>query len=189
MPEATWGPWQWLHLGASGGVMVSALWTDVRSGRISNQLTYPAMVGGLLFHGLTRGGSGVLDAALGLALGFGLLFLGFLFGGIAGGDVKLAGALGALSGLATTGLALLYMGLLAGAISFGIMIWKGKLLRSLSRIGRYLFTTLTPFLKSEPLKPENSDTFPLGVSIVGGFAWAMVERAMGARSVFGDLPW
>ena len=54
-------------------------------------------------------------------------------------------------------------------------LWKGKLLRSLGNMTRFFFTALAPGLQTEMPKEENSDPFPLGVAISGGFAWAMLE--------------
>jgi len=172
-------------VGASAAVMAGALYSDVTQGRIPNALTYPAILVGFALAMGTGGLPLVLSSLQGFALGFTILFLGMMFGGIGGGDVKLAAALGALTGLQTTILGLLYMGLLSGAMALGIMIWKGKLLRSLKNMWRYIFTSVVPFLEPEQLDEENSDAFPLGVAIVGGWAWAMVEQAMGVGSMFG----
>jgi prepilin peptidase CpaA len=172
------GVWGWIALASSAFVMASLVWSDVRSGLIPNKLTYPAAVLGLVLHGIAADvwWRGLLDGFLGLALGFVVLFLGFMFGGIGGGDVKACGALGALVGLSTTALGLLYMGLVAGAMALSIMIWKGKLWRGLQNTFRFFLTALTPFMKTEMPKPENSDPFPLGVAIAVGFAWAIVEQ-------------
>ena len=174
-----------LTIGASATVMLGALYSDVGHGRIPNVLTYPAMVGGLVLGMATGGLPGLGHSAAGLALGFSVLFLAFMFGGVAGGDVKLAGALGALTGLGTTVLGLMYMGLLAGVMAFAVMIWKGKLLKSLKNMARFLFTSLMPFLETEHLDEQNSDGFPLGVAIVLGWAWALVEQQLGVASVLG----
>jgi prepilin peptidase CpaA len=174
-----------LTLGASAAVMAGALYTDLRQGVIPNALTYPAVFLGLALAYAVGGGEQVLSSVYGFGLGFGVLFLGFMFGGIGGGDVKLAGALGALTGLGTTVLGLLYMGLLSGALALGIMIWKGKLLRSLKNMWRFMYTSLIPFLETESLDEENSDPFPLGVAIVGGWAWALIEQWRGVGSILG----
>ena len=179
------GPWSWVGMGASLGVMATALISDVKYQRIPNSLTYPAAVAGILINWLALGTEGMISSFAGLALGFGILFVAMMFGGVAGGDVKLAACLGALVGLETTALGLLYMGLCAGAIALGIMIWKGKLLKSLRRMWRFLFTSLLPWMETESLDEANSDTFPLGVAIVAGFAWAMAEKFFGAESILG----
>jgi prepilin peptidase CpaA len=172
-------------MSASAAVMAGALYSDVKQGRIPNALTYPAILLGFALAVATGGMPTLISSLQGFALGFIVLFLGMMFGGIGGGDVKLAAALGALTGLSTTILGLLYMGLLAGAMALGIMIWKGKLLRSLRNMWRYIFTSLVPFLEPEQLDEQNSDAFPLGVAIVGGWAWALVEQALGVGSLIG----
>jgi len=180
-PEA--GAWQWIVLGATAVVIVTATVFDLRQGRIPNSLTYPAALFGVLAHvmAVSPWAAGLKDSMLGLLLGFGILFLAYMFGGIGGGDVKLAGCLGALVGLEVTALGLLYMGLLGGLMALGIMIWKGKLFASLKRMGRFFFTALIPFLETEMPDEENSDPFPLGVAISGGFAWAIAEHFTGAQ--------
>ena len=181
-PQTT-GAWGWLGIAASAGVMTWVVVADLRHGKIPNKLTYPAAAVGLLLHlgaSLTNSDMawwvGLRDSGSGLALGFFILFLGFLFGGIGGGDVKACAALGALVGVGTTVYGLLYMGLVGGAMALAIMIWKGKLLRSMRNMFRFFFTALIPGLKTEMPKEENSDPFPLGVAIAIGFAWAMVEE-------------
>lgn len=176
------GAWAWTALVVSAGVMVTIVIADLRSMRIPNKLTYPAALGGLTLHLAASiqnpqlpWWSGLGESFAGLSLGFIVLFVGFLFGGIGGGDVKACAALGALVGLSTTAYGLLYMGLIGGAIALSIMIWKGKLFRSLGNISRFFFTALIPGLQTEMPKEENSDPFPLGVAISGGFAWAMLE--------------
>ena len=172
-------------MSASAAVMAGALYSDIKQGRIPNALTYPAAVVGLVLAVATGGLPLLISSLQGFALGFTILFLGMMFGGIGGGDVKLAAALGALTGLQATMLGLLYMGLLAGAMALGIMIWKGKLLRSLRNMWRYIITSLIPVLEPEELDAQNSDAFPLGVAIVGGWAWALVEQSMGVGSILG----
>ena len=182
LEPSTAGAWGWVALSVSVGVMGTIVVADLRSMRIPNKLTYPAAVAGVALHlGAAIGNpqlswtSGLGDSLGGLALGFFVLFAGFLFGGIGGGDVKACAALGALAGLGTTAYGLLYMGLIGGAIALSIMIWKGKLIRSLGNMTRFFLTALTPGLQTEMPKEENSDPFPLGVAISGGFAWAMLE--------------
>ncbi len=177
-PE-TAGVWGWLGIATSAGVMTSMVYGDLREAKIPNKLTYSAAVAGIVLHFVaawaTDGAVTWWSGLAGFALGFGILFAGFVFGGIGGGDVKACGALGALTGLETTGYGLLYMGLAGGAMALSIMIWKGKLWFSLKNMGRFFFSALTPGLAVEMPKEENSDKFPLGVAIAIGFAWAMIE--------------
>ncbi len=167
---------------------------DLREAKIPNKLTYSAAIGGIVLHiaaAIATGGVPWWDGLAGFGLGFVLLFAAWTFGpqgGIGGGDVKACGALGALVGFQTTGYGLLYTGLAGGAIALSIMIWKGKLWFSLKNMSRFFFTALTPGLKVEMPKEENSDVFPLGVAIALGFAWAMVEEGwLNAAPVFDTI--
>jgi prepilin peptidase CpaA len=178
-PDQT-GAWGWIATTTCVGVMAVMVHSDLRSAKIPNKLTYPAAVAGVALHAVSAPtiGSGLAQGLGGLALGFGILFLGYMFGGIGGGDVKAAGALGALTGINTTAYGLLYSGLLGGAIALGLMIWKGKLLSSLKNIGRFFFTALIPMLETEMPKDENQIPFPLGVALAGGWLWAMAEEGL-----------
>jgi prepilin peptidase CpaA len=182
-PE-TEGVWGWVSLATCAGVMIAMVKADLADGwegsRIPNKLTYPAILVGLVLHvvAVSPWTKGLGEGLGGFGLGFGILFIGFLFGGIGGGDVKAAGALGALTGISTTAYGLLYAGLLGGALALATMIWKGKLWSGLRRVWRFFFTALVPGLKPEMPKEEEQDTFPLGVAIAGGFAWAMIEQGL-----------
>lgn len=181
---ATTGAWGWSSLGISAAVMVAMVRADLARGwtghKIPNKLTYPAALVGLALHLLAVRPltSALAEGFGGFLLGFGVLFVGFLFGGIGGGDVKAAGALGALTGLQTTAYGLLYSGLVGGMLAFATLIWKGKFFSGMRRIGRFFFTALTPGLQAEKPPQELQEPFPLGVALAAGFGWAMVEQGL-----------
>jgi prepilin peptidase CpaA len=96
-----------------------AVATDLRSGSIPNWLTAAGAAAGVVCGGFAAGWRGVAGALAGMAVGF-LVFLVFHWlGGLAGGDVKLMAAFGALLGprdvLAAAALAAIVGGLLAAA--------------------------------------------------------------------------
>lgn len=171
------------------GVMASMVNSDLREARIPNALTYPAALVGVLLHAIAADSvlSGIGQGMAGFGLGFGILFLGYMFGGIGGGDVKAAGALGALTGLNTAAYGLLYTGLLGGVIAMGLMIWKGRFWSSMKNIFRFFFTALVPMLQTEMPKEENQIPFPLGVALAGGWLWAMAEEGLFAAAPLFDL--
>ncbi len=71
--------------------------SDVRERRIPNLLVFPAAALGLSLNALS-GVTGLTQGAIGLAIGFTLLFLSYLFGGMRPGDVKFFAAIGAFTG-------------------------------------------------------------------------------------------
>jgi prepilin peptidase CpaA len=99
---------------------------DVRTRRIPNVVTVPAIVLGLAVNGLYMGPHGVATSLAGLVLPVALLLFPFALGGIGGGDVKMMAAVGALLGprLAVWGLVL------------GMILGGGIMLAHLGRIGR-----------------------------------------------------
>lgn len=67
---------------------------DFRTKKIPNWLTVPSAIAALLFHLVSGGGTGLLWALAGFAVGFALLILPWILGGGGMGDVKLLAALG-----------------------------------------------------------------------------------------------
>lgn len=131
------------------GVAVSSAVTDLWKGKIYNAITYPATAAGVLIALGSRGLSGMCDSVVGWASG--LLPAGLLFaaGAIGGGDVKLLGAIGALTGAwpvaETFGLALI----IGGVMAVGQLAWKGELLSTLVRTGRRWIAPIVP-ARAEP---------------------------------------
>lgn len=102
-------PSLWLWLLALVTCLVAAV-TDWRQGRIPNRLTYSAMGLGILLQTLlprvidledSVRAMGATQSLLGLAVGFGAMLVVALISRGGGGDVKLAGALGAILGPAS----------------------------------------------------------------------------------------
>lgn len=80
-------------------VLMVAVAMDLRSSRIPNWLTFPAMSFALAAHAWSNGVEGFLFSLAGIGTGLGLFFFIFLAGGIGAGDVKLMAAIGGFVGL------------------------------------------------------------------------------------------
>jgi prepilin peptidase CpaA len=112
-----------------GALTVLAFVWDVRTGRLPNWLTVPALAAGLLFHaieGLLHAGpggalGGLLLALGGFATGFGILWVLWLMGGSGGGDVKFMAALGSWLGATATFQVLVLSAVFAGLCSLGLL--------------------------------------------------------------------
>jgi prepilin peptidase CpaA len=150
---------------------------DVTSGRVPNALTYTGALVGLVLNAVVRpSGIGLWPAALGLAVGFGPLFVVYLAGGLGGGDVKLMGAVGAFLGPYAAAYALLYACLTGAVLSVATILWKEGVGGAILRLGRL-------FKRSRgPDDGMNRLRFPFAVAVFVGTAWAITERSLG-RSV------
>ena len=104
-------------------ILLSAAFIDLDHGIIPDILTYPGMVIGLMLSFKTLG---FLPALYG-TLAFGGLMFAVAFiskGGMGGGDVKLAGVIGAFTGITGSAVTLLMASLLGAIFGLGVMAVK-----------------------------------------------------------------
>src|SRR5919108_6008080 len=78
--------------------VAGAVVTDLRARRISNRLTYPAMLVGFAANLAFGGREGVTASAFGWLLALALLLIPCAIGAMGVGDLKLLAAIGALKG-------------------------------------------------------------------------------------------
>lgn len=154
--------------------------TDLRTRRIPNWLTFPAIVVGLIlntalpsaFHGPVEGFISALVGALLLLLVFG--FLGLInFLGM--GDVKLMTAVGALLRWPTALWAMVYVSLAGGAFALVYALFGGHMgdvLRNVLTIGRRVVKRKAA---SEQPKPQ-LHRIPYAVPILIGAIWAAAVK-------------
>lgn len=115
-------------VGALAAVLMTAMWTDLRSSRIPNWLTFSAMGFALVVHAWFGGLQGAIFGLTGLGTGLGLFLILYVSGGIGAGDVKLMAAVGALvgpSGALLSGLLAIMVG---GAYALGAMCYQWGIL-------------------------------------------------------------
>jgi prepilin peptidase CpaA len=103
---------------------------DVRSRRIPNFITLPAIVFGLLLHAVFGGWRQLATAAAG-GLICGLIFLVFyLAGGMGAGDVKLITATGCIAGLSLIGHLLILTALAGGVMAVSLALYRRQLMET-----------------------------------------------------------
>jgi len=165
-------------------VLVVASVTDIRSGKIYNSITYPAIAAGLIGHTLVGGlgghdqSLGLVGSLAGLVVGFGPLLLAWLAGGIGGGDAKLMAAVGALAGWSFTLPAMFYGFAIAAAMALVVMLRRRIARRTLARILRFLYLVCTPARPAGPSAPD-SPKIAFGLALCIGSGIALVERLFG----------
>lgn len=100
--------------------------TDLLRFKVHNLLTLPLLASGLLYYALLDGPEGFVRSLLGALLGFAVLFVFHLLGGIGAGDVKLLAGFGAWLGVAVTFYVFLASALLAGVYALILIVTFGK---------------------------------------------------------------
>lgn len=153
-------------------------YTDLRYRKVFNAVTFPAIGLGLILHPVFFGIPGLKSALIGFAVGFGIFFLIYIWGGIGGGDVKLVGAIGALGGYPFIIYAVFYAALVGGGLAVLELIWQKRLIRSLKNIFITVFSFFIPKMKTIPLDPRESVKIPYGFGIAAGTLWAWVEMRL-----------
>lgn len=104
-------------------ILLAAAFIDIDYGIIPDRLTYPSIFIGLL---LSLGTLGFLPAFLGLLAFGGLLLLVAIIskGGMGGGDVKLAAAIGAFTGITGSAVTLFIASLTGTIFGLGVILIK-----------------------------------------------------------------
>lgn len=156
--------------------------TDTLSRKVPNWLTYSAIALGLAL-GYGMGGVGslatwpqhhLISHALGMALGSGIFLVAYWAGGVKGGEVKLAGALGALAGLPFAVSAIFWATLIGAIMAMWALVLRGQLLEGLRRSVRYAV-----LLRSEPAPKDHPAriSIPYAVAMAFGtmLAFFLVE--------------
>lgn len=145
---------------------------DVRTRRIPNYLTLGIALAGLGYQAGFQGWSGLAGGLLGMGLGFGLMILPYILGGMGAGDVKALAALGAWLGPLQTFMLFCYMALAGGVMAFGVLWWKGLLWHKIRQAWVFLVNWLLnrPFknMKSSPTLKFEIEGIPYGVAIALG---------------------
>jgi len=146
-------------------------WGDLRTRRIPNYLTLGTAVAGLAYNFMGQGLPGLADGILGMLLGFALLILPYLWGGMGAGDVKALAALGAWLGPQLTLFLFCYMGIAGGVIAVGYLVWQGILWQKIKEGWVFLLNLILcrPDGAPGPRSPvQLTDGIPYGVAIAVG---------------------
>ncbi len=153
-------------------LLTVAVFTELKDGRIPNWLTYAGMGAGMLI-GWFDSREVFYSHVLGLIFGFGFLFIFWMYDGVAGGDVKLMGAAGALLGSNLIKPALLYTSMVGALLAIAILIWRKdfwtRLTDGINRLA--CFWRKKPVVDGTPLPPVY---VPYGIAIALGCLMAVL---------------
>ncbi len=147
-----------------------AIWTDWRKQKIYNALLIPAFLLALGIQASQHGWLGLKEGLLGAGVGFFLLLIPYLLGGMGAGDVKFLAVIGAFGGPRFVLTAFLYGAVCGGVIS-AVLLARRKALGATVR----RFLLMAPFLTNpkdlaEDVRSARQEKFPYGIALgVGAF--------------------
>lgn len=180
------------------GLLLLAVYHDVRSRRIPNRLVFAGALAGLLFNTLLPAGAGLLTAtpgalgfwpALGgLALGLALLMPMYAMKALGAGDVKLMAMVGAFVGPHAVFFCLLSSLLAGGVLALVVAACHGTL-RQVTSTSYHL--VLASFLRAIAAQRPTLDApavpsgkLPYAIAIASGTLLYLLLAASGKAGIF-----
>ena len=154
---------------------------DWRYRRIPNWLTVSGLATGVAVNTILYRWPGLKAALLGTALGLGLLLPFVLVRSLGAGDWKLAGALGACLGPRQLLSVLMGTILVAGVMALAVVIWKGRLKRTLLNIAHLLAALFSLRMPGSEVSLDDpqSTKIPFGVAMAIAVLFCAMGKAMG----------
>jgi prepilin peptidase CpaA len=156
---------------------------DWRYRRIPNWLTVSGLATGIAVNTILYRWPGLKAALLGTLLGLGLLLPFVLIRSLGAGDWKLAGALGACLGPRQLLSVLMGTILVAGVMALIVVIWKGRLKRTLMNIAHLLAALFSLRMPGTEVSLDD----PQSTKIPFGVAMALTVLFFGVARVLGTL--
>lgn len=151
------------------GILAVCFITDIKKRKIYNIVTFPSLIVSLVWHTATGGWDGLLFSLSGCFIGFGILLIPYLLGGMGAGDVKLMAVIGAAKGTVFVLTTAVYMGILGGILAIGVILFRKGMWQQAKAImyslcGFRYGLKIPVYIDSQHVK----QTYPYGVAIVGG---------------------
>jgi prepilin peptidase CpaA len=162
---------------------ISAGILDWRYRRIPNWLTVSGLAAGVAVNTILYRWPGLKAALLGTLLGLGLLLPFVLVRSLGAGDWKLAGALGACLGPRQLFSVLMGTILVAGLMALAVVIWKGRLKRTLVNIAHLLAALFSLRMPGSEVSLDD----PQSTKIPFGVAMAVTVLLYGMGRIVGNL--
>ena len=147
---------------------------DVRTRRIPNHLTFPALVIALACHAAIGGRDGLAASATGMAIAGGILLPGWLMGWMGAGDVKLMAAAGAWLAMPGAVVAVLASLVAGGSASTVVAVRHGVLRQAVQGAAVLAAWGLSRGRTGAPV--STGVRFPFALAVAAGVTLALIVR-------------
>ena len=180
------------------GLLLLAVYHDVRSRRIPNRLVFSGALAGLLLNAVLPAGAGLLTAAPGalgfwpalggLVLGLALLMPMYAIKALGAGDVKLMAMVGAFVGPQTVFFCLLSSLLAGGVLVLAVAAFHGTLRQVASNSYQLVLNSLMRAIATQ--RPDidalakPSGQLPYAIAIASGTSLYLLLAASGQLGMF-----
>lgn len=157
-------------------VLAICVFTDLKDRKIYNKVIYPSLLIAFILQFVTGGWTGLSHAFLGFLIGFGLLLIPYLLGGMGAGDVKLLALIGALKGGSFVFTSFIYIAFVGALMALIILVLRRGLLKSVA----YYLASLRngTVLPGAVVKGSLTATYPYGVAIAAGVVISMFSQGV-----------
>lgn len=149
--------------------------TDIKSRIIYNKVVFPGLIAAFLLHVGFGGVAGLFHAFAGFAVGFALLLIPYLIGGMGAGDVKLLALVGACKGYVFVLTASVYMAVIGAVMALAALLIRRGSMDRIRWTAYYLAGIRHGIVLPIGLYGELASVgYPYGVAIAGGAICAML---------------
>ena len=149
-------------------VALLAARADVRTRRIPNALTGPAIMLALLAHFWYEGFPGLRSSLVGMLVAGGLLLPGFVFRFTGAGDVKLMAAIGAWLGFPAALMATLFAFIAGGLVALVVAARRGIVRHTLWNTAWLAAWVMRPGAVAGTPPPGSGVRFPFALAVLAG---------------------
>ncbi len=154
---------------------------DLRTRRIPNWLTFPAMAAGLALHGIFDGAHGLVSSAMGGVVLLAITVLIVLMRGMGMGDLKLLLATGFLAGMERCLWVMFFTVIINGVIAVILAVrnrYLGSAAKNTFKIMRH--AVARPFTPHPELNLDNAAVyrFPFGVAVALGCIVTLIRAGV-----------
>ncbi|KNY25075.1 A24 family peptidase [Pseudobacteroides cellulosolvens] len=168
-------------------VIALAVYNDIRSFKIKNLITYPAVIFGIVINTYFYGIHGLKDTIIAVFIPIIVLFIFFTLRMLGAGDIKLYCAIGAIMGCKFVAVCLVYSFLVGGFISVTILLLRKNVLQRFKILFNYIKATIVLMKvdKYQDFTNDKNGLFRFSYAVLGGTIISLVDMFLFSFSFWG----